>query len=126
MSIYYLLLLISIFTAAAAQFCFKRGVLVLGELEFSVVKMFGLIPRILQNGWLAGGLVLFGASFLVWLFALSKFPLNIAYPIVVAVQIVILAIVGMLFLKEALSLWQMLGIVLIIIGIFLLLSKGIV
>ena len=118
-----LLLLIPILTASAAQVCFKKGVSQLGNLELSFNGFLGLILKILQNGWLIGGILLMGISFLFYLSVLSKFQLNIAYPVLVSAGVILIAISSWLFFEESLSLPQILGIVAIISGIFLLLTK---
>ena len=89
----FLILLIPIITAATAQILFKKGILAIGELEFSLSGVLNLIPKILQNAWLLSGMIIFGISFLVYLFVLSKSQLNIAYPIVVSAGIIIIFIV---------------------------------
>lgn len=120
----YLISLIPIVLAATAQIFFKKGVLLLGELSFSVKGLLCLIPRILQNLWLVSGMVLFGISFLTYLFVLSKFQLNIVYPIVVSFGIIIISLASYFFFKEALSWLQISGIIFIIFGIFLLATKA--
>jgi len=120
----YLISLIPILTAATAQVFFKKGVLTLGELSFSVQGFLGLIPRIFQNIWLMSGMALFGIAFLIYLFVLSKFQLNIIYPILVSSGIVIISLASWVFFKEALSWLQILGIVFIVFGIFLLQTKA--
>lgn len=119
-----LVLIIPIVTAAVAQLCFKKGISSLGRLDFSFSGVLSLIPRILQNGWLVGGMILFGISFLVYLFALSKSQLNIAYPIFVSAGVIIISLASWFFFKETLSWLQISGVVLIIFGIFLLATKG--
>ena len=119
----FLVLLIPIFTASAAQLCFKKGILGLGSLDFSLSGLLGLIPRIFQSGWLITGIILFGISFLVYLFVLSKFQLNIAYPILVSAGIILIALASWVLFREPLSLLQILGIIFIIFGIFLLFPK---
>lgn len=119
----FLILLIPILTASIAQLCFKKGISNFSNLDFSLSSIYRLIPRILQNGWLMVGIFLFGISFLVYLIVLSKFQLNIVYPILVSAGIIIIAVTSWIFLKESLSLIQILGIIFIVFGIFLLLSK---
>ncbi len=121
----FLLLSICILSAAIAQFCLKKGVVRLGELNFSLSGIWNVILQIFQNPWLFVGMILFGSSFVVWLFVLPKFNLNIAYPISVATQIIILSVAGIFLLNESLSLLQIGGVAFIIFGIFLL-SKAIV
>ncbi len=119
-----LILIIPIFMAAIAQLCLKRGISGWGSLDFSLSNIFSLIPRILQNGWLLSGMFFFGISFLVYLFALSKLQLNIAYPIFVSAGVIIISLASWFFFKETLSWFQISGIILIIFGILLLTTKG--
>lgn len=120
----FLIIIIPIIFASAAQILLKRGILVLGSLNFSLANLLHLIPQVLLNGWLLGGAVLYGASFFMYLFTLSKFQLNIIYPTFVSTGIVIISLASWFFLKEALSWPQILGIISIIFGIFLLATKG--
>ena len=95
----------------------------MGHLDFSLANMFLLIPKILQNSLLVLGVILFGISFLFYLFSLSKFQLSVIYPIFVSAGIIIVALASWFFLKETLSVLQILGIISIIFGIFLLATK---
>lgn len=120
----YLILLIPIITAATAQIFFKKGISSFGDLNLSLTNALSLIPKILQNGWLLVGMFLFGISFLVYLFVLSKSQLSVAYPIIVSSGIIIISLASWFFFKETLSWFQIGGIVFIIFGIFLLATKG--
>ena len=117
----FLILLISIFTTVGAQLCLKKGVLGLGNLDFS---FFYLVSRIFQDPWLIGGIVLFAISFFLWIFVLSKLQLNVAYPIAISLNLSFIAIASWFLFKEHLSFPQILGIVTIICGTFLVLLKG--
>ncbi|MDO8559286.1 MAG: SMR family transporter [bacterium] len=119
----YLILIIPIVTASVAQLLFKRGISSLGVLNFSFANLFSLILKILQNGFLVTGAIIFGISFLFYLFSLSKFQLSVIYPIFVSSGIVIVSLASWFFLKEGLSWLQISGIVVIIFGIFLLATK---
>lgn len=118
----YLILLVSILSTVTAQLFLKRGVLDLGNLNISINSFLGLIPRIFQNVWLLGGLFLYGISFFLWLFIISKIKLNTAYPIAASLNFSLVVIFSWLFLKEQILPVQILGIAVIIFGIFLLLK----
>ena len=118
------LILIVPILAVAGQLCFKKGVLEMGDLTFSLSGIFYLIPRIFQNIWLVTGIFLFGFGFLLYLFVLSKLQLNIAYPIMVSAQILLITLFSWFFFKAPLSLVQLLGIVAMIFGIFFLMPKA--
>lgn len=116
-------LLLSIITASVAQIFLKKGVSTLGDSSFSLSNLFNLISGILRNGWLLGGTLLFVISFLFYLFVLSKLRLNLAYPVMVSAGMILVAIGSWIFLGEYLSWRQIMGIILIIFGIFLLLPR---
>lgn len=122
---HFLILMIStVVSASAAQLSLKKGLSSLGGLDFSLTNLFHLIPRILQNGWVVAGMILYGISFLLYIFTLSKAQLNIIYPIFASTGIIIVSLASCFFLKEPLSWLQILGIIIIIFGIFLLATKG--
>jgi len=118
-----LALVVSLLTATG-QLCLKKGALGLGEVEFSFSTILSFIPRAFQSGWLMLGIFIFGIDFLVYLFVLTKFQLNILYPAIVSAGIILISLASWLFLKESISLLQVLGIIVIIFGIFLLMPRG--
>ncbi|XOB42185.1 MAG: DMT family transporter [Candidatus Nealsonbacteria bacterium] len=118
-----LALLVSIVTASTAQFFLKKGVLNLTDLDLSFSGLLKLFVSIFQNKWLFSGALLFIFSFVFYLFVLSKLQLNLAYPVMVSAGIVLVAIGSWAFFQEQVSQWQILGIFLIIFGIFLLFPK---
>lgn len=120
----YLILIIPIVAASVAQIFLKKGMTALGRLDFTLAGVISLLPKIMQNIWLVSGAALFGISFLVYLFTLSKFQLNIVYPVFVSAGVVIVSLASSFFLKETLSLMQILGIAAIIFGIFLVAAKS--
>lgn len=115
---------VSILTTATAQLFFKKGVLRLGELNFSLPAALSLIAQIFQNVWILMGVFLFGISFLLWLFILSKLQLNVAYPIALSCELTLASIGSWFLFKEYLSIPQIGGIILILVGIFLLSTRG--
>lgn len=119
----FLFLGISILAAAAAQLLIKKGVLLLGQLEFSLPNLIDLISRVLKNFYIIFGLFLLGISFMLWIFIVSKKQLNVVYPISSSLTIILVAIFSWFFFQEKLFLYQILGIGLIIFGIFLLALK---
>lgn len=117
-------LLIPILTASTAQLFFKKGVSSVGHLNFSLSGIIFFILRVLQNSWMIGGVILFAIAFLSYLLALSKFQLNVIYPILVSAGIILVTGASWLFFKETLSWLQILGMVIILFGIFLLAING--
>ena len=68
----------------------------------------------------AAGLAAYGLSTVLWIWALSKVPLNIAYGFTAMTFLLVFAASGIV-LREAFSLWTYLGVALVLAG-FLCLS----
>ncbi len=120
----YILLAVSILITAASQLLFKKGVLKMGELNFTFSGIISLISGIFHNIYLLVGIFLFGTSFLLWLFILSKVQLNVAYPVALSIEVTLVSIGTWFLFHESLSAFQILGIVFIIAGICLIVPKG--
>ncbi|MDP2946977.1 MAG: SMR family transporter [Nanoarchaeota archaeon] len=123
MSQTFLFLGITVFFTVLSHLCLKKGVLGLGDLNFSFDNFISLFSRILQNYWLVSGIFLIGISFIFWLFVISRIKLNLAYPIATGLNVALIVIFSWIFLKEHLLPIQILGIVVIIFGIFLILKS---
>ena len=123
---YHLLPLIfaAVLTNVGAHLSLKKGVSLLGEVKFSSLDFAALIPKVFQNIWLASGLSLFVISFILYLFVLSKVQLNILYPVLVGSGIILITLSSWSFFKETLSMTQIMGILIIILGIFLVMPKN--
>lgn len=119
----YFLIAIDIFALAAAQLMLKKGVLLLGILNFSLANLWNLFLAILKNFYILGGLFLMGVGFVLWLFILSRINLNIIYPISSSLTLIAVIVGSLLFFKESLTLFHAVGTVAIILGIFLILHR---
>ena len=73
----YLLLIIDIILTVAAQLSLRTGALRFGTQELSI----SLLLEPFKNIFLFLGLILYGASFFLYFFILSKIQLSIVYPI---------------------------------------------
>lgn len=68
---------------------------------------------------LSGFVSAFIASFF-WMAAMTKFDLSVAYPIIIAGLVIITTMFAIVFLNEVASIYKILGIVLIICGVYFL------
>jgi len=112
----------SILATVSAQLLLKKGMMIMGQLNFSLSNLLNLFVQIFQNVYLFFGLVFFGLAFFSWLFVLSKLQLNIAYPVITSLNFSLVTVGSWLLFKEELSPFHILGIGVIIFGIFLLLK----
>lgn len=119
-----IILLVSIVTASMAQLFLKKGALALQGLKFSLSNLLYSVFSLLKNKWLLSGALLFVISFFFYIFVLSRIKLSFAYPVMVSVGIVLVTAGSWAFLGETLSFRQIIGIALIIFGIFLLVPRA--
>lgn len=82
------------------------------------------IPAALTNVpfWL--GIFFYGCAFLLYAMALSRFPLNIAHPILTAGAIALVALSSVIIFKEPLSFSLLTGLLFIIVGVILIANKN--
>lgn len=104
------------------QLLLKKGVLFIDKSAFSFFRLPTLITQIFLNGYIVGGLVMLVALFILWLFLISKTELSALYPAIIGLNFVLISIAARIVFKEYLSPWQIVGIIVIIIGIFLVLK----
>jgi len=107
---------------SAGHLCFKKGasMLNLGTFRFSVSGIISMFLQVVRNGWLMAGVVLMALGFMFYVIALTRLRLNLVYPIFVTGGITLVTLGSFFILKEPLHLAQVLGMLLIVWGIFLL------
>lgn len=113
------LLLISVTFNVTANILLKKAVISFGGISGNKTS---LIPELLKAAstpilWI--GLCLYGLSFLIWLRVLTFNDLSRSYPIFAAVVFLFTTIGSMLFLKENISATRILGIIIILSGIYI-------
>jgi uncharacterized membrane protein len=114
------LILTSVVLAGFAQITLKAGVNHVtdasggGELRMSAENL----RTLLTSPIVWGGLILFGLSAIVWLFALSRASLSFAYPFA-ALSYVLIVVFSILVLHETVPALRWLGVAFIVTGIIL-------
>lgn len=109
--------LLSVFLGATGQFLFRVGMLRYGKI--SLDGIWGQLFSILITPPIFLGFLCFGISSILWLSVISRWELSYAYPMV-AFGYVLAILYGKIFLHETLDLPKLLGIALILTGVFIL------
>jgi len=116
-----LLLSLSVILSATAQLFMKAGMIHLHmheNISLDISLLFIIIEDNAVLVWLVSGLICYAASMLSWMFALTKYELNFAYPFLgITYVLVYLGAVYWDKIGEQLSWQRTLGIVLILIGV---------
>jgi len=66
------------------------------------------------------GMIFYICSFFLFVYIMPKFNLTYIYPLAAGILYVIVAITGMFILKETITLWQAIGMVLILFGVIVM------
>jgi multidrug transporter EmrE-like cation transporter len=116
-----LLILTSVSLNASAQFLMRKGMLRIGEVSttHSLIKVF---PQMITNIFLWFSLCCYGISIITWMIVLSRVELSFAY-IFSSLGYILVTVMGVIFLKEYISIFRIMGILVVCIGIILV-AKG--
>lgn len=104
---------------AAAQLLLKGGMNTIGHFSFSTGNLLPVAFKIISCPFIFIGLVCYVASFSLWLLVLSRMDVSIAYPLT-SIAFILTAIAAAFFFGETLTLAHLIGIVVILFGVFLL------
>ena len=112
------LILTGVMLNAAAQLLLKAGTSSVGEFAFTAVNVVPVGTRLLSDPFILGGIGCYVVSVVVWIMALSRVDVSLAYPML-SIGYVINAIAAWYLFGEALTAQRMIGIATIVIGVFL-------
>lgn len=118
-SIQYLpLIIFCVLLNTAAQVLLKVGMKAIGHFDFVLSNFWPIFFRILQSPAILGGLFIYVLSVGFWMMALSRVDVSYAYPLS-SLGYVFTALAGYFLLQEGLSLSRILGIFVILGGVYL-------
>ena len=109
-------LCVAIVLNVLANFCLKKSALGSGYQMFRWLE--NIIPNLNLFTFLA--MFLLASSFVFYHYALKAVPLSVAYGALTGISIVCISFVGVFCFDEVLKTQSVLGIVVIILGVFLL------
>ncbi len=112
------LVLTGVLLNAAAQLLLKAGTNVVGHFDFHLDNLIPVGMKIAFQPYIMGGMACYAVSLVVWIMALSRVPVSIAYPML-SIGYVINAFVAYFWFGEALASQKLLGIGFIVIGVWL-------
>lgn len=118
----WMLLLTGVGLNAAAQLCLKFGMNRIGTFDFSWQNIWPIGWRVATNGFVILGLSCYVLSVMFWLLVLSRVPVSTAYPMV-SIGYIVTAIAAFFLLNEPMSAARVVGIFVIIFGVYLV-AKG--
>ncbi len=112
------LVLTGVLLNASAQLLLKAGTLRVGEFAYTLANVIPIGMRLAFNPYIAGGLACYVVSVVVWILALSRVPVSVAYPML-SIGYVVNALAAWWLFGESLGAQKLVGIAFIIVGVFL-------
>lgn len=112
------LILTGVLLNAAAQLLLKAGTNAIGHFEFHVDKLIPVALKLATEAHIIAGMACYAVSLVVWIMALSRVPVSIAYPML-SIGYVINAFVAWQWFGEALTAQKLAGIGLVVVGVYL-------
>jgi multidrug transporter EmrE-like cation transporter len=117
-TISFALILTGVLLNAAAQLLLKAGTNAVGHFEFHLENALPVGMKLAFEPHILGGLSCYVISVVVWIMALSRVPVSVAYPML-SIGYIVNAFAAYVLFGEALAGQKLLGIGFIVIGVWL-------
>ncbi len=112
------LILTGVLLNAAAQLLLKTGTTRVGHFEFSMNNLVPVGWQLATQPHILGGLCCYVVSVVVWIMALSRVPVSVAYPML-SIGYVVNAFAAWWLFGESLAAQKLIGIGFIVVGVWL-------
>ena len=112
------LIMLGVLLNAVAQLLLKAGTNAVGQFAFSLENLVPVGWQLATEAHILGGLICYVISVVIWILALSRVPVSIAYPML-SVGYVVNALAAWYFFGEAVTVARLTGIAIIIVGVFI-------
>jgi multidrug transporter EmrE-like cation transporter len=112
------LVLAGVLLNAAAQLLLKAGTNRIGEFAFSLANVVPVGLKVATSPFVIGGLACYVVSVVVWILALSRVPVSVAYPML-SVGYIVNAVAAWFLFGESLGAQKLVGIGFIVVGVWL-------
>ena len=113
------LLITSVIFNVTANILLKKGVVLAGGISGEKSRLIADLAKVVVNPFIIFGLFLYGLSFLIWLRVLTFNDLSKSYPIFATIVFLLTTAGSAVFLKESISFTRIIGIIIMLVGIFI-------
>jgi multidrug transporter EmrE-like cation transporter len=112
------LILAGVLLNAAAQLLLKAATSATGAITPDVAGLTAALPKLLSHPGSWGGIGCYAISVVIWIVALSRAPVSIAYPML-SIGYIVNAVLAYWLFSEPLHASKIAGIFVIIVGVYL-------
>jgi multidrug transporter EmrE-like cation transporter len=117
-SLTFSLVLAGVLLNAAAQLLLKAGTNRVGEFAFAMDNLVPVGMKLASSPFVLGGLACYVVSVVVWILALSRVPVSVAYPML-SIGYIVNALGAWMLFGESLGAQKLVGIGFIVVGVWL-------
>ena len=111
------LVLCGVLLNAAAQLLLKAGTNAIGQFEFTAANALPIGLKVAAQPFVLAGLACYGISVVVWIMALSRVEVSVAYPML-SIGYVVNAVAAYFLFGEAVGVQRLIGIGIIVVGVY--------
>jgi multidrug transporter EmrE-like cation transporter len=119
----YTLILIGVVLNACAQLMLKAGANRIGEVEIHLHNIVLAGKALAFSAPIIGGIACYALSVVVWILALTRVEVSVAYPML-SIGYVVNAFAAWALFGETLTAMRLTGIVVIVLGVWMVASSG--
>lgn len=119
----FVLVLTGVLLNAAAQLMLKAGANRIGPLEVQVQSLALAAREMALSPPVVGGIACYVVSVFVWIVALTRVEVSLAYPML-SIGYVVNAVAAYILFGEQLTPMRLVGILVIILGVYVLAASG--
>jgi multidrug transporter EmrE-like cation transporter len=112
------LILAGVLLNAVAQLCLKAGTRGVGIFAYSLENILPIGWRLASNPYIVSGLLCYVASVIVWIMALSRVEVSIAYPLL-SIGYIVNMLLAWRLLGEEINAMRIAGVFVIIVGVIM-------
>ena len=115
----FILIFIGVMLNAAAQILMKAGTNIIGHFEFSMANILPIGLKLASEWHIVTALFCYALSVVIWILALSRVPVSIAFPML-SMAYVVNAVAAWYLLGEAFNPTKLVGMGVIILGVIII------
>lgn len=115
----FILIFTGVMLNAVAQILMKAGTNAVGHFEFSMENILPIGLKLATEWHIITALFCYALSVVVWILALSRVPVSIAFPLL-SMAYIVTAVAAWYLLGEPLSMTKLVGIGVIILGVIII------
>ena len=119
----YFYIFATIFFTVYGQIVLKWRINGVGTLPDSFLDKMWFLIKLLLDPWIFSGFLAAFIASIFWMASMTKFDVSHAYPVIVGGLAILTSLFAVLFLKEPINFLKILGLFLIVTGVYVL-SRG--